>query len=133
MVMILNTQASNELTPITHVVGVNGLWWANNVVLVADVNLQSAGPQNEAQRLLIWFDSNTGQEIGRFEASASPNQVIDFPGPLTGGEAVGFFAVDGFYVLDTATGTVLKKADFAEMGPWIVSPISFQGEGSCGP
>lgn len=127
---IVKTVDPDNLIFIPTVGGVNDFFWLSNDRLIADV-LPSDMPNTFENRAIVWFDSDTGQELGRLSARNLPGGMFLWLGPLADSDRIGFFSDWNFYTYDVSSLQMEKGFGmFTDIQYWISAPKAVEAE-SC--
>jgi len=126
---IVETGDTNNLIVTASVIGVNEFFWLSNDRIMANVLPIGKDSTKLGDRAIAWFDSDTGQELGRISPENLPIEVFQLPGSLANSDQIGFFAHTNFYVYDTSSLQLEKGFDiFTDMRYWVSAPIAIESE-----
>jgi hypothetical protein len=122
---------TGDLISTTSVSSVNEFFWLPGDIIVADVLPSGKNPNKLADRVIAWFNSDTGQEVGRIDPANLPGGVFQFPAPLAYSNRIGFFTDGNFYAYDISSMQMEKGFDiFTDMRYWFSAPKTVE-EASC--
>lgn len=120
---IVDVSSDADLISITSIAGVNNFFWSSNDVIVADMLLDGRNPNTITNRTIAWFDSNTGNELGKIDSTNLPNGIFELLGPLASSNQIAFFSGSSFYAYEITSRQMEKGFDqFSDMRYWLSRP-----------
>ncbi len=128
---IVETRDPDNVIFINSVIAVNEFFWLPNDRIIADILPSDNDPSKLADRAIAWFNSDTGQEVGRISPENLPGEDFQMPGLLANSDRIGFFSDNNFYAYDTSSMQIEKGFDmFADLRYWFSAPKVIEEE-SC--